>query len=248
MTEPATPAATLILVREPADRLPELLMVERASGMAFAGGALVFPGGRIDAGDRELATALGRSEQAAHVAAIRETLEETAIAVGLSPQPSPESARDLQQRLIAGTAFATLLDQAALTIETAALTPFARWVPETEVKRRFDTMFLIAQAPDGDWHPVPQPGECSAAFWSSAADVLDRADRGHARLIFPTRRTLERLARHAGFAAIAADAAAHPIVPITPWYEDTPQGRIIRIPDDLGFPVTSEPLGALWRG
>ena len=66
-------------------------MVERAEGMAFAAGALVFPGGRIDEADRQLAAELGLEDGAA-VAAIRETIEETAVPVGLAPLP------DRQQR------------------------------------------------------------------------------------------------------------------------------------------------------
>ena len=85
MTDEAIPAATLIVVRDRAGGPPELLMVERAEGMAFAAGALVFPGGRIDEADRALASELGLD--AAAVAAIRETIEETAIPVGLSPLP-----------------------------------------------------------------------------------------------------------------------------------------------------------------
>src|ERR687898_784255 len=49
------PAATLVLMRERAHGPPELLMTERTGQMAFAAGALVFPGGRIDAEDREAA-------------------------------------------------------------------------------------------------------------------------------------------------------------------------------------------------
>jgi len=78
----AIPAATLIVVRDRPDGPPELLMVERSEGMAFAAGALVFPGGRIDAAD----AALG-PEKAGAVAAIRETIEETAVPVGLAPCP-----------------------------------------------------------------------------------------------------------------------------------------------------------------
>ena len=48
------PAATLVVFRE-TPGLPELLMVERAKAMAFAGGAMVFPGGRIDPEDHALA-------------------------------------------------------------------------------------------------------------------------------------------------------------------------------------------------
>src|SRR3990170_7280945 len=71
------PAATLVTVREPPDGPPELLMVERAEAMAFAGGALVFPGGRIDESDLALAEPFGLADGGARVAAIRETIEET---------------------------------------------------------------------------------------------------------------------------------------------------------------------------
>lgn len=61
MTEPispAIPAATLVIFRDRPSLAPELLMVERAGSMAFAGGALVFPGGRVDPADRTLAEQL----------------------------------------------------------------------------------------------------------------------------------------------------------------------------------------------
>ncbi|MGN6488123.1 MAG: NUDIX domain-containing protein, partial [Devosia sp.] len=70
MADEAIPAATLILARD-GGRGPEVLMVERAEGMAFAAGAWVFPGGRIDEADRRLGGRIG-AEPAA-VAAIRET-------------------------------------------------------------------------------------------------------------------------------------------------------------------------------
>ena len=86
MTDEAIPAATLIVVRDRASGPPELLMVERAGGMAFAAGALVFPGGRIDGSDHDYARMLGAGDEAM-VAAIRETIEETAIPVGIAPVP-----------------------------------------------------------------------------------------------------------------------------------------------------------------
>ena len=69
MTDEAIPAATLIVVRDRPKAAPELLMVERAEGMAFAAGALVFPGGRIDQADRDFANELGVAAEA--LAAIR---------------------------------------------------------------------------------------------------------------------------------------------------------------------------------
>lgn len=75
---PAIPAATLVVMREVAAGPPELLMVERPRSMAFAGGMMVFPGGRIDPADWQDG---GSLEQAARAAAVRETREETGLAI-----------------------------------------------------------------------------------------------------------------------------------------------------------------------
>jgi 8-oxo-dGTP pyrophosphatase MutT (NUDIX family) len=221
-------------------------MVERAQGMAFAAGALVFPGGRIDEADRQLASKLGL--EAAAVAAVRETLEETAIPVALAPLPSGAAAAELQRALVADEPFGALLDGAGLGFDAEALTPFARWVPKFHAVRRFDTFFYVARCPAGEWLPRIVEGECSGSEWLSAQEVLDREQRGEARLIFPTRRTLERLAQHSTFEAIRADALAHEIEPVTPWVEERDGEKFITIPSHLGFPVTQERLDGLWRG
>ncbi len=220
-------------------------MVERAAGMAFAGGALVFPGGRIDDCDRLLG---GTDEAAAKVAAIRETLEETAISVGIRPLQSKDEAVALQSALLAEEDFAELLRQGDLDLDLDALTPFARWVPRFHATRRFDTLFFLARAPEPDWQPNFVEGECTAAFWISAAEALEREGRGEARLIFPTRRNLERLALHDSFEAMRADAGAHTIEPISPWVEEVGGESFITIPGGVGYPVTREKLDGLWRG
>ena len=246
MADQAIPAATLIVVRDRSGGAPELLMVERAEGMAFAAGALVFPGGRIDEADRRFGEQIGAS--AAAVAAIRETIEETAVPVALAPVPDADRALHLQQELAADVPFADLLQRSGLSVDSAALTAFARWIPKFHAVRRFDTLFYVARAADGGWKPRIIPGECASAEWVSAAEVLERERSGEARLIFPTRRTLERIAKHASFDAIRADAQNHPIEPISPWVEEHDGERFITIPDHLGFPVTREKLDGLWRG
>ena len=248
MSDEPIPAATLVVVRDRDKEPPELLMVERARGMVFAGGALVFPGGRIDDSDRELAGPYGLADGGARVAASRETVEETAVAVGLRPLPSPADAGALQRALVADGPFGELLGEAGLELDLKSLTLLARWLPNFHVTRRFDTLFFIAAAPAGDWQPTVIPGECSGAFWLTAAEALERERSGNARLIFPTRRNLERLARHDSFAAMRADAQAHPIEPITPWVEEQGGERFITIPAHLGYPVTREKLDGLWRG
>lgn len=240
------PAATLILLRERDPAAPEVLMVERAAIMAFAGGALVFPGGRVDPGDHALAAlfpALDADDAAARIAAIRETLEEAGIAVALDPAPAAPAIAALRRALAAGEDFGALLADAGLALDPAALVPFARWRPDFHATRTFDTRFYLARAPAGA-APVADGTESVTAFWGGAADIL----AGEARIIFPTRRNLERLAGFASFAAAAADAMRHPLETITPWLEQRDGEAWLCIPAGAGYPVTAQRQRDVLRG
>jgi len=247
MSEPeAIPAATVIVMRETADGPPELLIVERARAMSFAGGALVFPGGRVDPGDHVLAMTLDGDPEdlAARIAAVRETIEEACVAVGVTVPVA--TIPDLQRRLYAGEAMGTLLDEVGGALDLDVLVPFARWLPAGVHHKVFDTRFYLARAPQGA-EAVVDGNENVRVFWASARAVLDAADRGGATIIFPTRRNLERLALFASFADAVADARAHPVRIVTPWIETRDDGDHLCIPDDLGYPVTSEPLARAIR-
>jgi len=234
------PAATLVLMRERAIDPPELLMTERTGAMAFAAGALVFPGGRIDEDDHLTAQAFGTD--AARVAAIRETIEETGLAPGLSPPPGEATVQALREAILAERPFAELLAAHGLAIDAEALTPFARWCPNFRETRRFDTFFFLAEAPANAPEPSVSAHEAVHAFWASAAEVLAEVEAGRAHIIFPTRRNLERLARFASIAEARADAARHPVTRITPWVETRGGAPHVCIPEEIGYPVTSEPL------
>ncbi|WP_185829215.1 NUDIX hydrolase [Sphingomonas ginkgonis] len=245
MSDTAIPAATLVVVRDRPAGAPELLMVQRTATMAFAAGAMVFPGGRIDAADRDQA---GDDELgAARVAAIRETLEESGIAVGLSPQPDPAVAAELQRRLHAGAGFAALLAEHRLALDPDALTFFTRWRPSFRHARIFDTRFFLAAVPPGDWTPLAQEGECADALWITAEAMLDRIGRGGAQAIFPTVRNLERLARFASHEEAIRDTLAHPAELVSPWVEARDGVDHVCIPSGIGYPVTSEPLSSAVR-
>lgn len=73
--EPTTPrqAACVILLRGAADTL-EVLLVKRNPAARFMGGAWVFPGGAVDAGE-------GHDDAAHRVAAVREMNEEASVAL-----------------------------------------------------------------------------------------------------------------------------------------------------------------------
>ena len=247
MTDAAIPAATIVVMRERNDAHPELLAVTRGRGMAFAGGALAFPGGRIDEADREFGAGFDDPHSAWKLAAIREMIEETAVAVALDPLPSAELAFELQRRLHAGAIFSALLGEYALRPQLDALTPFTRWKPAFAHARIFDTIFFIAAASEGDWHPHPQPGECESAEWASAIELIERIDAGTAHAIFPTKRNLERLARFRTINEALADAASYPLDTITPWVAEISGERHVCIPEGRGYPVTSEPLTTAFR-
>jgi 8-oxo-dGTP pyrophosphatase MutT (NUDIX family) len=81
--EPATPAATVVLLRDAPGGL-ETLMLRRNSRLAFAGGAWVFPGGRIDPEDFPGGAVVEDDDAvfaAARNAAVREAMEEADLAV-----------------------------------------------------------------------------------------------------------------------------------------------------------------------
>jgi 8-oxo-dGTP pyrophosphatase MutT (NUDIX family) len=239
------PAATLVLMRDVEGGPPELLVTERTGHMAFAAGALVFPGGRIDADDHLTAELLGTD--AARIAAIRETIEETGLAPGLSPAPGVEIVTALRQGLADEEPFASLLSAHGLALDPGALTPFARWCPNFRETRRFDTLFFLAEAPADAPEPQVSAHEAVRAFWASAADILVEIEAGRAHAIFPTRRNLERLAGFASIAEARADAALHPLTKVTPWIEERGGETLLCIPEGIGYPITSEPLDTARR-
>ncbi|MGZ8766420.1 MAG: NUDIX hydrolase [Acidimicrobiia bacterium] len=78
----AIPAATVVLLRDGVDGV-ETLVLQRNSKLAF-GGMWVFPGGRVDSGDRvssEPADPVGDVMQTARNAAVREVAEEAGLAL-----------------------------------------------------------------------------------------------------------------------------------------------------------------------
>ena len=238
------PAATLILMRPSAGGAPELLVMERAKSMAFAAGALVFPGGRIDPDDHAVAERIGNGVEfaAARIAAVRETIEETGIAPAISPLLEPGAISQLRQELEEGTPFSALVDAFGLSLDLTALTPFARWCPTFKEARRFDTMFFVAEAPAGAGFASAAEAEAIRTLWATAVEVLEEADSGRGRIIFPTRRNLERLARFASVEEARADAERHPVRKVVPWIEERNGEKWLCIPEDLGYPVTAELL------
>ena len=132
-----------------------------------------------------------------------------------------------------------------------SLVPFARWVRAANPDRpvgRFDTYFYLANLGTGAVEICEDATESAALFWATAAQALQRADEGRIKVIFPTRRNLERLAQFASFEQACADAAAFPVTPVHSYREMHDGVEWLKIPEGLGYPVTAQRLDAAQRG
>ena len=114
--------------------------------------------------------------------------------------------------------------------------------------RNFDTCFFIAEAPAGADARRRRRRERAGGV-GDGRQLLADADAGRHRVIFPTRRNLERLALLGSIATRDRPCRrAHPVDPITPWIEERDGERWLCIPDDRGYPVTAERLADARRG
>ena len=253
----AIPAATIIIYRDcPEGGDPQVLMTVRSRNMTFAGGMAVFPGGRVDEADFALgeavtqgyATGLTPDEAAHQIAAVRETLEETGLALGLSGTIDARSAHAARAMLEEKKAMAPVLDAFGWSLDLDQIVPFARWYPKNErIPRVYDTRFYLANLGTGDVEVSTDQAENTRLFWVSAKGALEMAERDEIKLIFPTRRNLERLALFASFAEARAQAEAIPVKTIIPQVDTSGAKPMLRIMEDAGYPVTAELLETVAR-
>lgn len=242
-----TAAATVIIVRDrPAGGAParlELLAIERAKGMGFAGGAVAFPGGKVDASDNPEGPAFAGFESldpldaVSRVAAAREAFEESGVLLSSGP---PVAARD-RARLRPESdshriGFGDLLLSIGHRMDAASLVPFARWVPPVGVHKRFDTLFYLAKLPQGEVM-LADGYEAVHARWATPAELLADADAGRISLLFPTRCNLARLAQFNTVEGLLADQTPPPFI-----QPDVSADGWLCIPDGVGYPFTRERL------
>lgn len=242
----ATPAATVVIVRDGASGL-ELLVIERAKGMGFAGGAVAFAGGKVDAGDTPAGpafagfAALDPADAAARVAAAREAFEETGILLSAGPAVAASRRAELRpQSDRHEIGFGDLLAGLGHVLEAATLRPFARWLPPIGLHKRFDTRFYLARLPAGEVH-LADGGEAVLSRWARPADLLAEADAGAIALLFPTRCNIARLGQFATVEALFADPTPPPFI------QPEIAGDWLSIPEGLGYPLTRERLETVRR-
>jgi len=213
---PPKPAATLILLRENV----EVFCVKRSGKSAFMGGAVVFPGGKVDPSDssEDWSPVVDATDSLREfrIAACRESLEEAAILPVNGGTLADAELETLRKSHAADpAALRSFLRERSLRLDLSALLPFAHWVTPTAEQRRYDTYFFVACAPKGQTGAHDRT-ETTESFWAAPAEVLRRYEAGEVQLAPPTHRTLDILASCTHFDDVRALAAKANLDPICP--------------------------------
>jgi len=228
------PSTTVLLVRDGDEGL-EVLMVVRHARSYFPS-AMVFPGGVIDPEDGEEAwldhangaEGLDAQERARRVAGFRELYEETGVLLVDAPAHPAETSGE--------TPFLEVVRRSGGKLDLTAMTPFAHWVTPEMSPKRFDTYFRLCWQTT-EMTAVSDGRETVAVEWLRPAEALALGASRARNLLFPTKCQLELLEQTSTVAAAIEAARARRIVPVSPTLEQRPEGTLLRICEESGYPV-----------
>ena len=260
-------AATVLMLRDtPAG--PEVFMVRRNRRIDFASGALVFPGGKVDAADRDrgwpdLCPALeatmadsGADGLAFRLAAIREVFEESGLLLAREAggdKPIGGGARldalgtRYRQALNAGEiSLRAMAEAERLTPATDLLVPFSHWLTPEAMPRRFDTWFYLAAAPARQL--ASHDGRESVdSLWIRPLDALQAWRDGDFTVVFPTRLNLQVLGQAATVEQALGAARGRDIPAVMPRIEERADGPWLCIRPDQGYQTLEAPVDGVMR-
>src|SRR6201996_199663 len=229
----ARAASTILLLRDGVPDGIEVFMMVRHREIEFSSGALVFPGGSVDAADREMIAGPelysgGEGCDAAalsfRIAAIRETFEESGILLA-RPRGSNELVEAKQASHIeAGhraalaerkTTFLDVLVHSGMVLALDELVPYAHWITPEGMPKRFDTWFFLAVAPP-ERLGAHDGRESTESLWLSPREAVAGGASGRFKLPFPTTRNLIKLGKQPNVREALDDAKAKPVVTVMP--------------------------------
>ncbi|MGB9378875.1 MAG: NUDIX hydrolase [Mycobacteriales bacterium] len=233
---PARPASTVVLLRDRPGG-PEAYLLRRVTGMAFAGGMTVFPGGRVDPADGagqapwagpvppEWADRLSADEslvRALVCAAVRETFEESGVllagpAAGQVVADVSGAEWEAERRALEARdlTLSEVLSRRGLLVCSDLLRPWTHWITPESEPRRYDTRFFVAALPAGQ-ATRDVGGEADRVSWMRPADAVAAHQRGDLPMLPPTAVTLEELSGYDSTAAVLDAADRREITPILP--------------------------------
>src|SRR5438876_3933988 len=247
------PASTILLLRDAAgaDEI-EVFMMVRHYEIDFNSGALVFPGGSVDKGDKEIIATpelysggegLDEDTLSFRIAAIRETFEESGILLarpkGSTALVDAKRASQIEAAhrgdLCDGKiSFLKMLIDNSMVLALDELVPYAHWVTPEGMPKRFDTWFFLAAAPP-DQLGAHDGKESTDSIWVSPREALEGGETGRFKLPFPTTRNLIKLGKQGSVKAALDDSRGKNVVTVTPVMTKTGGGRQLRIPLEAGY-------------
>lgn len=246
------PAATILLLRDAPEF--EVLMVKRHHQIDFASGALVFPGGKSHERDHSEAWsqyALGfedfdEVQRPLRIAAIREVFEEAGILLARTPDGrlfrGEAAPMDIRKAVDAGDlSFLDVIRDLGVRLDLTSLTVFARWITPPLTPKRFDTWFYAVKAPE-DQLAACDGRETVDAEWIAPRQVLELAESGARKVIFPTRMNVQMLAEASSAEDCIERALNRKLVTVLPRIEERPEGKVLTLPPDAGYGEVAEPL------
>ncbi len=239
-------------------------MVRRHDGTAFMGGAHVFPGGRVDAGDhagepswcdgvdhavRQLADLDPVEAIAYHVAATRELFEEAGVLLARDASGAMISLADpdAHARFKAYRAevhdgrltMHALLQRERLRLALDALVLFAHWVTPPIDTRQFDTRFFMTRVPPNQT-PAHDESETTHGTWLTPAGAIAQSLADEIILPPPTWTTLREVEAFASVDAALDWARRRRVSRRQPKVLDDNGRRLLLLPGDPGYPEASD--------
>jgi 8-oxo-dGTP pyrophosphatase MutT (NUDIX family) len=248
------PASTILLLRDSVSTKGEVevFMMVRHYEIDFNSGALVFPGGSVDKGDKEIIAnpelycggeGLDADALSFRIAAIRETFEESGILLarpgGSKTLVDAARAREIEAAhratLSEGkTTFLKVLVDNGMMLALDELVPYAHWITPEGMPKRFDTWFFLAAAPP-EQAGAHDGKESTDSIWVSPREALEGGESGRFKLPFPTTRNLIKLGKQSGVEAALGDARGKAVVTVMPVMTRLNGGRQLRIPREAGY-------------
>ena len=210
-------SATILVIRDGVEGALEVLMVKRHHNIVFAGGAYVFPGGKVDASDLD-SNITGDFDQFIHTA-FREVFEESGLIIatqnGHEIDASVQKTISDQYRerfLNNDIDISQFLKSTDVQINLDTIKPFARWVTPRIYPKRYDTRFFLAKAPVSQI-ASPDHGEVVGLSWVKPLDFIDKYKE---HMMFPTIMNLKLLAQSSTVAEAFMQAKGRKIITVEP--------------------------------
>ena len=128
-----------------------------------------------------------------------------------------------------------LMDQLGARFDLSNIAPFAHWVTPRTAPRRWDTHFLVARAPEGQFARC-DGSETVGVEWISPEAAIECGDKGTREVLFSTRANLLLLAQSRNIDEAIAAARIRPHFEVHPQAERRADGIRVFIPEEAGYP------------